>query len=982
MRPGSPLSDRSATSTAERKVVTILFADLVGSTALAERLDPEDWKAILDQALDRFAQTIARYDGTVAQMLGDGLLAFFGAPVAHEDDPLRAVRAGLDLVAAAGRYGNELREQGIELAVRVGVNTGAVVVGPVGSDLKREYLAVGDAVNVAARMQSAAAPMTVLVSATTYRSIAAQLDVVDRGRLDLKGKAQPVRAYEVRGVRSGLIELRGLDGLHSPLLGRDGELRALLERTAALASAGGAVVLVGEPGIGKSRLLAEWRKAAGDAVDWSIAGCVSYGQALPYHLVADLVRALTGSAPVDPYLQHLLGAPLPGGSMDPQSLHARYVSAVRDLLITAAGVCPLVVVLNDTHWADASSVDILGGLFPLADEIPVLFCLLTRPDRDSRGWRLVELARARGALELGLAPLAPAESATLVQNLLGIDALPRGTIGSILVRAEGNPFFVEEIIRMLMERGAIAQQDGRWAAVADVDPGDLPEDLQGLLLGRIDRLPDDAKRLAKAAAVVGRQFDLRTLGHVMRDGAKLPSLIRGLEGAGLVERDGRTGDYSFRHALVHDAAYASLLKADRRELHQAVGSALVELHPDRADELAATIGRHFEQADDAPRALTWLARAAQRARTQLALVEAAALYRRALRVLSPADGEIEFTLRLGLAECLSRIGAPIADTEAEFQRCLAIAPGDRESASVQFLRGQHLHIFTSLDLAEAERCYLASLGLLETFAQDELYGRVLAHLGYLYRYQRRSDESVETLERARAVVGRLGETRALAQAEIFLSGAYLDVDRSNDALASARAGIALAERVGDLELIGIGHSFIVDVLLDRSRSGQGRSADALPHIEEMRRYGREHGVALLGAFAETAYADHAEQIGDLTGAVDAFGAAVRALRIASPSRVPVVEIERARLLLRLARRAEAEAVVAAVRAAAAPETVMRVELWIARAYADGADEGAAAIAVRRAFAAATLEQREPLRVEIATAERWTRLRTLVPPDPH
>ena len=974
------MGDRSATSTAERKVVTILFADLVGSTALAERLDPEDWKAILDQALDRFAQTIARYDGTVAQMLGDGLLAFFGAPVAHEDDPLRAVRAGLDLVAAAGRYADELREQGIELAVRVGVNTGAVVVGPVGSDLKREYLAVGDAVNVAARMQSAAAPMTVLVSAATYRSIAAQLDVVDRGRLELKGKAQPVRAYEVRGVRSGPIELRGLDGLRSPLLGRDSELRALRARTAALAGAGGAVVLVGEPGIGKNRLLAEWRTAAGDAVEWSIAGCVSYGQALPYHLVADLVRALTGSAPADPYLQHLLGGHLAGG--DPQSLHARYVSAVRDLLITAARVRPLVVVLNDTHWADASSVDILGGLFPLADELPVLFCLLTRPDRDSPGWGLVELARARGALELGLAPLAPAESAALVQNLLAIDTLPPGVIGSILVRAEGNPFFVEEIIRMLIERGAIAQRDGRWAAVADVDPGDLPEDLQGLLLGRIDRLPDDAKRLVKAAAVVGRQFDLRILARVMPDGAMLPSLIRGLEGAGLVERDGRTGDYAFRHALVHDAAYASLLKADRRELHQAVGSALVELDPERADELAATIGRHFEQADDAPRALTWLARAAGRARAQLALVEAAALYRRALRALSPAEDEIEFTLRFGLAECLSRIGAPVADTEAEFQRCLAIAPGDRDRASVHFLRGQHLHIFTSLDLAEAERCYLAALGLLDDSAQGELYGLVLAHLGYLYRYQRRPLESVETLERARAVVGRLGETRALAQAEIFLSGAYLDVDRADDALASARAGIAIAERVGDLELIGIGHSFIVDVLLDRARAGQGRSADALPHIEEMRRYGREHGVALLGAFAETAYADHAEQIGDLTGAVDAFGRAVGALRIASPSRAPVVEIERARLLLRLDRRAEAEAVVAAVRATAAPETIMRVELWVARAYADGADEAAAGVAIRRAFAAATPEQREPLRVEIATVARWTRLRTLVPPDPH
>ncbi|MGH2797135.1 MAG: ATP-binding protein [Thermoleophilaceae bacterium] len=250
---------------------------------------------------------------------------------------------------------------------------------------------------------------------------------------------------------------------------------------------------------------------------------------------------------------------------------------------------PLVVVLNDTHWADASSVDVVSRLLALADEAPLLFCLLTRPDDQTPGWRLVELARARAALELALAPLGQAESAALVANLLAIDALPDSTSELILARAEGNPFFVEEIVRMLIERGAIEQRDGRWVAVADIDPREIPGSLQGLLLARIDRLPEDAKRLAKVAAVIGREFELALLARVTRADATLPPLLARLEAAGLIHDGEGASHYAFRHALVQDAAYASLLKADRRELHAAVGTALEDVSPERADGLAATV---------------------------------------------------------------------------------------------------------------------------------------------------------------------------------------------------------------------------------------------------------------------------------------------------------------------------------------------------------------------------------------------------------
>ncbi len=289
----------------ERKVVTTLFLDVIGSTNLAEHMDPEDWTLIMNRAFDLLSPIIIeKYEGAIARLLGDAILAFFGAPVAHADDPVRAVRAALDLLEATRAYAEDVRaKHGIEFAVRVGLNSGPVVVGDVGSDLKFEYTAMGDAVNLAARMQSAARPMTVLISENTYRFVAPVFDCADLGRIDVKGKTEPVRVYEVQKLKAQQGRLRGLAGIESPMVGRDVELNSLLQLSAAVrAGLGRAAVIVGEPGLGKSRLISEWKAASTAACAasgqpaerWAEGRCLSYGQGMPYHLLLDLLLSLLG----------------------------------------------------------------------------------------------------------------------------------------------------------------------------------------------------------------------------------------------------------------------------------------------------------------------------------------------------------------------------------------------------------------------------------------------------------------------------------------------------------------------------------------------------------------------------------------------------------------------------------------------------------------------------------------------------------------
>jgi class 3 adenylate cyclase len=567
----------------ERKLVTALFTDIVGSTTLAEAMDPEDWREVVSGAHARVSGVIYRYEGTIAQLLGDGVLAFFGAPLAHEDDAERALRAALEILDGIHAYAAELRQHNLaaDFQMRIGLNSGIVVVGDIGSDLHMEYLAIGDTVNLAARMQSAADPDTILISENTHRHVSSLFDFEDRGRITVKGKAEAVQVYAVVRGRKGAARQRGIAGLASPMVGRQREYATLMQVFGDLqAGKGGIVTISGEAGLGKSRLLAEWRKAVGAnpmrspppgghtgpvpaaETRWVAGHSLSYGAAVAYHLGIDLLRALLGVAPdaseeevhaalrqgvanllgegeearqVYAFLGHILGLKLGDDAaslvkyLDGPTLQGRYVAAFKAYLAALALTAPTIVVVEDIHWADPSSVELGLHVLPMAAESPIVFVLITRPDPEAAGWRMVTAARETpgvSAIEIHLSPLSEGDSQQLVRNLLDITALPGSLRQIILAKAEGNPFYVEEVIRMLIDRGVLERKDGGWAVARDLKEIDIPDTLQGVIMARIDRLPDDAKRTLQIASVIGRRFQVKVLETVLRGAADGPAVLQ------------------------------------------------------------------------------------------------------------------------------------------------------------------------------------------------------------------------------------------------------------------------------------------------------------------------------------------------------------------------------------------------------------------------------------------------------------------------
>jgi ABC-type oligopeptide transport system substrate-binding subunit/class 3 adenylate cyclase len=686
----------------ERRTVTILFSDVKGSTTMAEGLDPEDVLDIMRGTFDVLIAPVYRYEGTLARLMGDAILAFFGAPIAHEDDPERACRAALEIIAGAQQYAQRLEEErGISgFNVRVGINTGLVVVGEVGSDLRVEYTAMGDAINLAARMESAAEPGTVWITEDTHKLIAPLFETEALGPVQVKGKAEPVSVFRVLAAREVPRKPRGIAGLESPLVGRGAELAALQEALNRLqAGVGGIVTLAGEAGIGKSRLVAEVRNLphviaspySGEAIpneegtdcfgekmprndrptQWVEGRCLSYGHSVAYLLWLDVLRGLLGvtleHAPhavrerlreqvqaacpdrlddVYPYLARLMSLPLAEDlaakmdDMDGQDLKAHTFQALQTLIECATSQQPLVLVCEDLHWADPTSMELLQQVLPLIERTPLLLLCVFRPLKDHACWRFREVAAqtyAQRHTDLLLQPLSSAESQTLVANLLRVEDLPQVLRERILSRAEGNPFYVEEVVRSLIDRGAIVQdqQTGRWTATREVADIPIPDTLQGVLMARIDRLQEDTKRVLQMASVIGRIFLYRVLAAIAEEERRLDEHLWTLQYQEMIRERARIPEleYIFKHDLTREAAYNGLLRKQRRAFHRQVAEAMERLFPERAEEQLGLLAHHWERSGDAQEATEYLLRAGDQARNAYAHQEAIDYYERALSFL-------------------------------------------------------------------------------------------------------------------------------------------------------------------------------------------------------------------------------------------------------------------------------------------------------------------------------------------------------------
>ncbi len=658
--------------------MTALFADLVGSTPLAEQLDPEDVRLIVGEAVARMIRRVEAFGGTVKDLAGDGVLALFGAPAAHEDDPERAIRAGLAIAEDVAEYGAEVaRGWAVDpLAVRVGVATGPVVVGAVGAGNRVEYGATGDAVNIAARLQTAAEPGTVLVGGATRRLVEALFEWDEPQVLELKGKSAPVHAAVARSARDAGTRVRGLEGVQARLVGRDRELavaRDALE--AVLAGAGGILFLTGEPGIGKSRLLGEIHDLAASLpserpVTWLEGRCVSYGESIPYWPFRDLVRRWLGLSADDPEVrtrvalrrgvERVFGAPADeapylGAMLDltlepdpaarmaelsPEALRYRTFEVVRTLLERLAADGPVVVALEDLHWADPTSIQLVERLLSLSEEAAVLLLVAQRPERDHPSWAVKEAA-ARAlphrTREIALEALTGRADRELLHALVGPGVLPADVEDRVLTHAEGNPFFLEEMVRSLADAGALARDGERWRFDHEVDV-DIPPTVEKVILARIDRLTPECHRVLTAASVLGRQFGLPLLEGVVAAGGKsdesVGPALTDLQRLDLVRQERRwpQPEYRFKHVLIQEAAYRTLVGQVRRRLHRRAAEWL-EAEGRGEVEAAGVLAHHWLAAADEDQAVLYLTIAADRARQDYALDEAVSFYRELLPLM-------------------------------------------------------------------------------------------------------------------------------------------------------------------------------------------------------------------------------------------------------------------------------------------------------------------------------------------------------------
>ena len=611
------LTTRSAME-GERKQVTVLFADLKGSTELIRDLDPEAAQQLLDPALQRMMDAVHRFEGTVNQVLGDGIMALFGAPIAHEDHALRACYAALAMQTELRRYAEEVRRtQGLEVQLRVGLNSGDVVVRTIGNDLHMDYSAVGQTTHLAARMEQLATPGTIRLPAATLRLVEGLVRVTALGPMPVKGLPEPVEVFELLGAtpvrrRLQAAVARGL----TRFVGRDQELAALTQALALAGQGQGQLVaLLGEAGVGKSRLVYEFVHSHATQ-GWRVleSASVSYGRATPYFPVIDLLKRyahlddaddvrtirakVTGQVlTLDETLQDTLPALLalldalpddsPFRQLDPAQRRQRTLTALKRVLLRESQVQPLLLVFEDLHWIDTETQALLDSLVESLPTAQILLLVNYRPEYQ-HGW-----GSKTYYTQLRLDPLPPASAAEVLQALLGDDPSLAPLTPLLIARTAGNPFFLEESVRTLVETGGLVGETGAYRLAQPLHSIQVPATVQAVLAARIDRLPPEAKRLLQTAAVIGTEvsFPLLTAIADLPD-TELHRHLAHLQAAEFLyeTRLFPEPEYTFKHALTHEVAYGSLLQERRRALHARIVEALEGARRGPADRAGRTPG--------------------------------------------------------------------------------------------------------------------------------------------------------------------------------------------------------------------------------------------------------------------------------------------------------------------------------------------------------------------------------------------------------
>jgi len=808
----------------EMKQVSVLFCDIVGSTPLTERLGPEAMRDLVSSFLATSLAEVDRYGGTAPQFTGDGFMALFGTPLAQEDHVQRSLLAALAIQRALGGPEDARASNRLDLPVRIGIHTGPVVFGPVGDRLPMDSTAIGDTANVAARLQQAAEPATILLSEATYRLAQSYARVEPVGPLVLKGKTDPITAYRLLEVSQALAALRpSTAARRTTFVDRQGDL-AILNNFLRQVESGHrqAVGIVGEPGIGKSRLLSEFRRQlASERVTWIEGRCVSYGTAIPYLLLLDLLRSNCGILESDtpesiiekvcsglervgmdpdqdsPVLLHLLDvkdASAAPALSNPEAVKTKTFEIFRQISIKLSLERPLVLVLEDLHWVDKVSEEFLGFLAENIGEARILMLATYRP-----GYRPSWIDKSYAG-QVPVQPLSRDDSIHVVRSVLRVERLIEQATAEIVAKADGNPLFLEQLTLHAGEA-----KDLRSGLM-------VPDTIHDVVMARIDRLPSELKQLLQMASVIGREFSLRLLNAVWRGAKPLDNLLRELNRLEFVH-ERVVGDgvvYVFRHALTHETAYGSLLERQRRVHHGTVGYALEELYDGRAHEVAELLALHFGRSDVAEKSVDYAILAGEKSQSRWANNEALTYFNDALHrldllpdteanqlrrvdaVIKQGDGKFALGQHAEYIRALDQIGSLVDQT------------GDpRRRATWHYWRGW-AHILTGgrPDIA-IDHCNKAA-GFASTAGLDDIKAFAESCLAQVYLTAGRFREAIESGERALACFEALGNLWWAGRTITHLSPAALALGEWDRSLNYCRRVLEYGSTLNDVRLRVIG----------------------------------------------------------------------------------------------------------------------------------------------------------------------------------
>jgi len=832
----------SAKIEGERKNVTVLFADVSGFTELSEKLDPEEVTDIINNLFKVLIAIVYEYEGTIDKLIGDCIMALFGAPITHEDDQERAVHTALEIMGALDKF-NE--EQKTNLSIHIGINCGLVIVGAVGSDLRMDYTVMGDTVNLAERLTETAKD-EILVSESIYKKTSYLFEMNVLEPVTLKGKSEKIIPCRVIGKKGTPMRKRGIPGLYSSLVGRDKELKALKSAlNHHLTGKAVAVSVIGETGLGKSRLIQEIGDYAGKKVEWLSGSALSYGKHFPCRIFQEQIRSFLEIAEFEiegheklkrkakilfkdkineyyPYLCLFLSLNVPEHLqekikyLEPEPLKLQTFASVKALFRKIAKTTPLLLYFEDMHLIDSESIELLKFLLDGLKDDPIFFLFEMRPEKESGVNKIrksIQKILKKGYSEIKLQALGINNAKTLVQNLLKIPGLSENVSSLIIKKSEGNPFYIEEIIGTLIDAKLLQMKNEEWDVVADISSFEIPDTVEAVIRARIDKLPTEVKEVLGIASVIGRSFLYKILSRVSEINNLEYSLNTLEERQFIMMKKSQTAvispdtEYIFKHILTRDICYQGLLKKKRRQIHKKVAECMEDIFQEKIEDHYNILALHYYNANDFEKAYYYYKKAGDTEKELYRNNSAIECYTKSIEIHEMLFAEEE---NEKIAELLEKRG-DVKELKAEydsalkdFEKALKYYGGVEKKARVKSKIGNIFSNKSEYDTAILH--YENSIELLKTIPEQPLLSEILIDYAKLLS-RGRSDfkKSEKTIEQALSKIDKNKEPRIYAHGLNTLGGIYYRRGDYDRALEHRQKAMAIREELKDKRGIADGY---------------------------------------------------------------------------------------------------------------------------------------------------------------------------------